>query len=250
MIQTIKFFNSSILSSKCILQEGLKVGTCVTQVRYRKKIKIRDCFNPRKAWKRDIPLKLFDPDLEKSPISASVPYEDMVEVRKKQFADDLTSLTARGFHRFQKPYDPPSDAAEKFIAIVKSLQPSLSQLPDKKIEKVSLNDPQLKYDILTTAAKEFQHSVPNSMLPAIRTIGAATRFYETPISTSTPFDMLVRLQDQLPPNLYIQKEPIRFTEDTMHAFDGISAFPKDSNIVTGLRAKLKYKAYKAKKSWP
>ena len=43
--------------------------------------------------------------------------------------------------------------------------------PENKLQKISLDDPQLKYDILATAATEFQHAVPNSMLTAIRTIG-------------------------------------------------------------------------------
>lgn len=40
-----------------------------------------------------------------------------------------------------------------------------------------------------------------------------------------------------------------FTEkDTM--FGGVSAFPKSSTIVTGLKARKKYEGYTAKHSWP
>jgi hypothetical protein len=36
------------------------------------------------------------------------------------------------------------------------------------------------------------------------------RFYVTPIKTTTPYDELVRQKDDLPPNLHVQKEPVRF----------------------------------------
>jgi large subunit ribosomal protein L50 len=38
--------------------------------------------------------------------------------------------------------------------------------------------------------------------------------------------------------------------ETDTLFGGVSAFPKSSTIIQGLRAKKKYKGYEAKKSWP
>jgi len=37
--------------------------------------------------------------------------------------------------------------------------------------------------------------------------------------------------------------------DTDTVFGGVSAFPTDSTIVTGLRARKKYRGYKARKDW-
>ena len=75
------------------------------------------------------------------------------------------------FNRFQKPYEPSPDAAPRFLNLVKSLNPKFSKLSEKELKEIKLDDPLLKYEILTKASKEFQHSVPNSMLIVIRTIG-------------------------------------------------------------------------------
>jgi hypothetical protein len=40
-------------------------------------------------------------------------------------------------------------------------------------------------------------------------VGDAFKFYTTPIETATPYEQLLRMKD-LPPNLQIQKDPIRF----------------------------------------
>jgi len=70
------------------------------------------------------------------------------------------------------------------------------------------------------------------------------------VKTRSPFDELVKQQDDLPPNLHIQKEPVRFHPDTDTHFGGLTAFPKSSTIITGLRSKKKYKGFEAKRIWP
>ncbi len=40
--------------------------------------------------------------------------------------------------------------------------------------------------------------------------GDVVDFYTTEIKTTTPFEKLVKDQDNLPPNLHVQKNPIRF----------------------------------------
>lgn len=73
-------------------------------------------------------------------------------------------------------------------------------------------------------------------------------FYATPVDTTLPLDALKTVE--LPENLYIQHEYIRFHPETDTMFGGKSAFPKSSTIVTGLKYKDKYKGHVAKKSWP
>ena len=75
------------------------------------------------------------------------------------------------FLRFQKPYDPPRDAEERFLSLVRGLNQTFAQMTDKELKKVQLNDSKFKYDVLTKAASEFNHSVPNSMLTGLYTIG-------------------------------------------------------------------------------
>lgn len=76
----------------------------------------------------------------------------------------------------------------------------------------------------------------------------AVEFYSTPVDTTLPLDAMKTVE--LPENLYIQHEYIRFHPETDTMFGGKSAFPKSSTIVTGLKYKNKYKGHVAKKSWP
>lgn len=54
----------------------------------------------------------------------------------------------------------------------------------------------------------------------------------------------------LPQNLHIQTEYVRFTGDTADKFRGQTAFPKSSTLVTGLKYRNKYEGFTAKRSWP
>lgn len=54
----------------------------------------------------------------------------------------------------------------------------------------------------------------------------------------------------LPQNLHIQHEYVRFTGDPNDRFGGKTACPKSSTLVTGLKYRKKYQGYTAKRSWP
>lgn len=69
-------------------------------------------------------------------------------------------------------------------------------------------------------------------------------FYTTPIDTTVPYDTLKNMDD-LPPNLHIQTDYHRFHPDTDTMFNGVSAFPKSSVLVTGLKYREKYKGFYA-----
>jgi len=181
------------------------------------------------------------------PISGSVEYDDLAKTRSFEY--DLKSLQARGFYRFQKEYVPSKDTKNRIISLAKSCNLKASNTNKNEILNYQLSDAGEKYELLTKANEEFQHSVPNSLLYMIRTVGDAVEFYETPVNTNTPYEELLR-SENLPPNLHIQKEPLRFHPDTDSMFGGVTAFTKSSTIVTGLRAKQKYKGFKAQKYWP
>lgn len=83
--------------------------------------------------------------------------------------------------------------------------------------------------------------MPNSQLHKIITIDDITRFYMTPVDTKTPYDRLLEME--LPPNLHVQKDYLRFHPDEDTKFDGISAYPRSPTIVTGIRSRKKYKGY-------
>jgi large subunit ribosomal protein L50 len=170
---------------------------------------------------------------------------DMVKARKFEF--DVHALNARGFLRFQKPYTPPANATGMALELCRSCLDVKGD--ETALIKTELSDPRQKYELLTKAFDKFQHGVPNSMLHMMNTVGDIVEFYSTPVKTTTPYEELGRC-DNLPPNLHVQKEPLRFHPETDTMFRGESAFPKSSTIVTGLRAKKIYRGYEAKMTWP
>ncbi|XP_071446898.1 large ribosomal subunit protein mL50 [Hetaerina americana] len=156
--------------------------------------------------------------------------------------DNAIALASKGFLRSLKPYNPPDNAEQLMLSIGKKFFGS-------NLGKNSrINNSQEKFDILAECHRAFKHSVPNSLLHTIVTFGDIAEFYQSPVTTTTPLDEMKVMT--LPPNLHIQHDYVRFHPDTDVMFGGVSAFPKSSTIVTGLKYKKKYKGYKAKTSWP
>uniref|UniRef100_A0A1A9W5R8 Large ribosomal subunit protein mL50 n=1 Tax=Glossina brevipalpis TaxID=37001 RepID=A0A1A9W5R8_9MUSC len=161
------------------------------------------------------------------------------------------SLSNKGFLRSHKPYAPSENVAEKIKNICLSLQ--LSNEPKYKLE--NLNE---KFRFLDLCFKDFKHSVPNSKVHELETIGKiyvyqcssgdVIRFYKTPVNTTVPYDALKQVK--LPENLHIQYDYLRFHSETDTKFNGQTAFPKSSTLVTGLKYRGKYEGYEAKRSWP
>jgi hypothetical protein len=58
----------------------------------------------------------------------------------------------------------------RLLQLVKSF-PQLGQLKDAELANYRLSDSRLKYDLLSQANAEFEHTVPNSMLYLIETVG-------------------------------------------------------------------------------
>ncbi|PSN37013.1 hypothetical protein C0J52_14241 [Blattella germanica] len=152
------------------------------------------------------------------------------------------SIAAKGFHRAQKPYTPPEDVTERINSIYKSMVDTADSV---------LSTPEVKFNFLNACLQEFQHSVPNSLLSSMNTIDDVIEFYQTPVEKAAPIDTMKKMT--LPENLHIQYEYHRFHPETDTMFNGVSAFPKSSTIVTGLRYEKKYKGYTAKGlkgTWP
>ncbi|XP_067004047.1 large ribosomal subunit protein mL50 [Anabrus simplex] len=162
------------------------------------------------------------------------------ELRGKTFLSAGDSLTAKGYLRPQKAYVPRSDVPETIHRICEEV------LGDTGNN--SCSEPDVKFKILDACYQEFKHSVPNSLLCRIQNVDDIIKFYTTPVDVTLPLDAMKTVE--LPPNLHIQHEYVRFHPDTDTKFGGVSAFPKSSTIVTGLLYKKKYKGYKAKTSWP
>lgn len=114
-------------------------------------------------------------------------------------------------------------------------------------DQTKLEDPLIRFNLFVACEQQLNHSVPNSLLCDIETIGDLKKFYETPVDTKTPLEALERLD--LPKNLHVRQEYIRFHPDTDTMFGGKTAFPKSSTIVTGLKYKKKYPGHKQADPW-
>ncbi|XP_050075510.1 39S ribosomal protein L50, mitochondrial [Anopheles maculipalpis] len=166
--------------------------------------------------------------------------EQSVLYEGKRFESVAQSLSARGYLRAIKPYTPPENVSEQVLNIAKD-----NKLNDPK---QPFSGKEQKFSFLSACGKAFGHWVPNSVLHELQTVDDAIVFYQTPIDTRLPLDAINSVE--LPENLHIQQEYIRFHPETDTMFGGKSAFPKSSTVVTGLKYKQKYRGHEAKKSWP
>ncbi|XP_043799806.1 39S ribosomal protein L50, mitochondrial [Apis laboriosa] len=153
------------------------------------------------------------------------------EVKTSRFEDEKTSLSCKGFLRYQKKYNPPEDVCDRINKICETQQ--ISTVDETKIE-----DPLQRFNLFLACEEELQHPITNAVLCYIETIGDLKNYYKTPIGNVTPLDAM-RSMD-LPKNLHINYEYIRFHPDTDTLFNGQTAFPKSSTLVTGLKYKKKY----------
>ncbi|KAL3273611.1 hypothetical protein HHI36_015043 [Cryptolaemus montrouzieri] len=151
------------------------------------------------------------------------------------------SLAAKGFLRSQKDYIPPRDVDKSLDIIMKDF------LGDNN-ENTVLGDISRKSALLNACFKKFQHSVPNSLLRWIKTSQDIRNFYKTPVDSSTPLDKMKTME--LPENLHIQYDYVRFHPDTDTKFGGQTAFNRRSTYVTGLKYKDKYPGHIQNTTWP
>ncbi|XP_054288883.1 39S ribosomal protein L50, mitochondrial isoform X3 [Macrosteles quadrilineatus] len=153
----------------------------------------------------------------------------------KKIESVVIGMAARGFLRPLKDYSPPKDAVERCESICSEL------LGPKLDDTTPITEPKTRFAVLNECYKQLNHSVPNSLLYTITTVGDLKSFYATPVSTTTPLDKMKTMD--LPENLHVQYEPIRFHPETDSLFGGQTAYPKSSTLVTGLRTKKKYPSY-------
>ncbi|XP_037933454.1 39S ribosomal protein L50, mitochondrial-like [Teleopsis dalmanni] len=163
------------------------------------------------------------------------------KIINKAVEDVGKSLSNKGFLRSHKPYDAPADAVEKVHSICSTLQ-----IPNKNEYK--LNNLEEKFKFLEACFASFNHGVPNSQVHEVQTIGDVVDFYQRSVNTTVPYEAFKNME--LPENLHIQYEYLRFHPDTDTKFGGKSAFPKSSTLVTGIKYREKYAGHIAKRSWP
>jgi len=152
----------------------------------------------------------------------------------------MGSLQTKGFLRKYLQYYPPDDVQTIFLRVCSTVLGKEVSISD--MHKVELTDPNQKYKLLTSLGKEFNHFVHNSRLRDMDSLDKLYLFYTTRVDQKNPYDRLFEDVD-LPPNLHIQKDPVRFTGKGDHKYDQVTAFPRSSTIVSGLYTRDKFEAH-------
>ncbi|XP_031828888.1 mitochondrial ribosomal protein L50 [Nomia melanderi] len=149
----------------------------------------------------------------------------------RKLEDQKKSLAVKGFLHYQKSYDPPKDVCDRIDKICEN-----HSIPVDNQTK--LHDPLQRFHLFSACEIELEHSIPNSTLYEIETIHDLKQFYQSPVNSRVPLEMMKNMD--LPKNLQINQEYVRFHPDTDTMFGGKTAFPKSSTLVTGLKYKKKY----------
>ncbi|TPP67866.1 Mitochondrial ribosomal protein l50 [Fasciola gigantica] len=155
----------------------------------------------------------------------------------------LNDLSQQNLVLKVKPYRPPPDVESRIKELAINLLKANSENPSSYCFKSN----EERYKIFTACANEFNHSVLNSYLHELRDVESLIKYYLTPVASP---DALYHLLDeaengnQLPPNLCIQTEPLRFDPNDQTFFK-TTAFPGRSTIISGLSTAKKYKGFRA-----
>ncbi|KAL3182950.1 hypothetical protein MRX96_006746 [Rhipicephalus microplus] len=138
----------------------------------------------------------------------------------------LNSLKDRGFCRPMKPYKPAEDVKDKVKVVYE------------------------EFRLLTRCISEFGHDIPSSELMNVKCVDDVVEYFSTPVEGLSPYESFVQRKDQLPKNLHVIPNYVRFNPETDTFFGGVNAYPGTSTIVTGLKAKKKFKGYTSSPTWP
>jgi len=87
--------------------------------------------------------------------------------------------------------------------------------------------------------EQLDHDVPNMSLHEMNTVSDVVKYFQTAVKDTSVFEDLSKLD--LPKNLHMNMEYIRFNRDTDQIHDGVTAFPGSETKVTSLKYRRKYK---------
>lgn len=90
---------------------------------------------------------------------------------------------------------------------------------------------------------EFEHSILNSYLHVLNTPFDVIEYFSTPVAEADFLHQIAKDSEKklinLPANLHIQTDPVRYNEDSDNFFN-CNAYPGRSTIVSNLAAAKKY----------
>lgn len=168
---------------------------------------------------------------ESVPQSAVPTVTELASYKTKQYLTRLVTC---------RPYTPPSDIKQIISRIANE---TIEQFrSEDNWSSISLTDPMTKYNLLTRCMKECSHTISNMSLNDIKTLEDVYQYFSTSVNDTNVLEDLQQSSD-LPKNVHIQVDAVRFTPETSGFFNGLDAFPKRSTKVVDLWYKKKYASY-------
>ncbi|KAK6191521.1 hypothetical protein SNE40_003186 [Patella caerulea] len=133
--------------------------------------------------------------------------------------------------RLVKGYKPPENLKVKVKEIVQEI---CGEVPED-LASLRLNDRKIKFKILTKLMTELDHSVSNRELSSMNSLKDVLNYFETEVRDTSVYEDLAKLN--LPKNIHIALNSVKFDAEKDTFFKGVSAFPNNETIITSLRRK-------------
>jgi len=215
---------------------------------YSKLTAIREIFKVTQRSASFFPWNKKSDDLSEEDIEKALVKRDHRKIKPADghlIKNNLNKLNSKRVLTTKKGYDPPVDVEDK---IREAAVRVCGEDAGENWLDVKLDNPRTKYKLLTKLEKSLGHDIPNFKLNEMKSLREVVDFFQTPIYETTAYEDFSRVE--LPPNLHIQWEPVRFNPDTDTIHGGRTAWPGKDNIVTSLKYKRKYESIKHTKPKP
>nr|CDS30898.1 mitochondrial ribosomal protein l50 [Hymenolepis microstoma] len=145
----------------------------------------------------------------------------------------------------RSPYRPSENVEPRIQSLAAKCLPNFVTLG----EPYQFPDRQSKIKFLKACMKEFDHTIPSNILHEMEDLNSVKDYFHQEIKPEDKLDAMVEenaRKSNLPPNLVIQIEPIRFDPNDKSFFSK-TAFPGRSTVMSGIEESKKYPSYKASK---
>lgn len=174
----------------------------------------------KRKIKEDEPKPVAEIEPERAPVKFSNYTENNLKKR--------TSIQTR------RAYLPPEDVEGKALRIVKEVYGKTADVQNIDLDE----DRRKKFTVLTKMMKEFDHFIPNTELHDMKSIDQAVNFFRKEVRDTTCLEDLTKLD--LPKNLHINTEYLRYDRENNPMWPGKDAFPGKQSRAFSAKFARKY----------
>ncbi|KAH3891286.1 hypothetical protein DPMN_015379 [Dreissena polymorpha] len=160
----------------------------------------------------------------------------VVQQVETQPEDSMQTLKKRQGIEERRPYRPAGDVESQIQAIVEAIYG-----PSENWMATPLTNRMHKFDLITKAMLELDHDVSNMSLHEMRTVEDVVKYFQTEVGDKSRLEDLTKLD--LPKNLHMNLDYIRFHPETDKIHDGLTAFPGQATKVPSIKYRKKYVGY-------